>query len=96
MPLRERRVTPADLAAVQRRRTFPMKVIQGMQIGVQSRLLDPLLDSDKPITAPWAIRLFNYFPFLRRIPARIVGIGVRPEHVHSPQQDSPAGALAQS
>ena len=96
VPLREGRLTTGDLAAVQRRRTFPMKVIQGMQIGVQSRLLDPLLDSDKPITAPWAMRLFNLFPFLRRIPARIVGIGVRPEHVHSPQLDSPAGALAQS
>jgi 2-polyprenyl-6-methoxyphenol hydroxylase-like FAD-dependent oxidoreductase len=89
VPLREGRITTGDLAAVQRRRTFPMKVIQGMQIGVQSRLLDPLLDSDKPITAPWAMRLFNCFPFLRRIPARIVGIGVRPEHVHSP-----ASALA--
>jgi 2-polyprenyl-6-methoxyphenol hydroxylase-like FAD-dependent oxidoreductase len=96
VPLREGRLTTGDLAAVQRRRTFPMKVIQAMQLGVQSRLLDPLLDSDKPITAPWAMRLFNYFPFLRRIPARIVGIGVRPEHVHSPQLDSPVGALAQS
>ena len=96
IPLREGRLTTADLAAVQRRRTFPMKVVQGMQIAVQSRIVDPLLDSDKPMTAPWAMRLFNYFPFLRRIPARIVGIGVRPEHVHSPQRDSPVGALAQS
>jgi len=51
-PLREGRVTTSDLAAVQRRRTLPMKVIQAIQIGVQSRLIDPLLDSDKPITAP--------------------------------------------
>jgi hypothetical protein len=42
------------------------------------------------------MRLFNHFPFLRRIPARIVGIGVRPEHVRSPRLDSPVGALAQS
>jgi hypothetical protein len=73
-----------------------MKVVQAMQLGVQSRIVDPLLDSDKPVTAPWIVRLFNHFPFLRRIPARIVGIGVRPEHVHSPQLDSPVGALAQS
>jgi 2-polyprenyl-6-methoxyphenol hydroxylase-like FAD-dependent oxidoreductase len=85
-PLREGRVTTSDLAAVQRRRTLPMKVIQAIQIGVQSRLIDPLLDSDKPITAPWAMRLFNHFPFLRRIPARVVGIGVRPEHVRIPAQ----------
>jgi 2-polyprenyl-6-methoxyphenol hydroxylase-like FAD-dependent oxidoreductase len=95
-PLRERKLTTGDLEAVQRRRTFPMKVVQAMQLGVQSRIVDPLLDSDKPVTAPWIVRLFNRFPFLRRIPARIVGIGVRPEHVRSPQLDSPAGALAQS
>jgi hypothetical protein len=81
---------------VQRRRTLPMKVIQAMQIGVQSRVIDPLLNSEKPITAPWAVTLFNRFPVLRRIPARIVGIGVRPEHVHSPPLNKPMGALAQS
>jgi 2-polyprenyl-6-methoxyphenol hydroxylase-like FAD-dependent oxidoreductase len=95
-PLREGKLTTSDLEAVQRRRTFPMKVVQAMQLGVQSQIVDPLLDSDKPVTAPWIVRLFNRFPFLRRIPARIVGIGVRPEHVHSPQLDSPMGALAQS
>jgi len=96
IPLREGRLATGDLAAVQRRRTLAMKVVQGMQLAVQSRIVDPLLDSDKPVTAPWVVRLFNRFPFLRRIPARIVGIGVRPEHVHSPQLDSPVGALAQS
>jgi 2-polyprenyl-6-methoxyphenol hydroxylase-like FAD-dependent oxidoreductase len=85
VPLRDGRLTTADLAAVQRRRTLPMKVIQGMQIAVQSRIVDPLLDSEKPITAPWFLTLFNRLPFLQRIPARIVGIGVRPEHVHSPE-----------
>jgi len=68
---------------VQRRRTFPMKVIQRMQLTVQNRLIDPLLDSNKPVEAPWPVKLFNTFPFLRRIPARIVGIGVRPEHVRT-------------
>jgi 2-polyprenyl-6-methoxyphenol hydroxylase-like FAD-dependent oxidoreductase len=96
VPLREGRLTTGDLAAVQRRRTLPMKIVQGMQLAVQSRIVDPLLDSDKPVTAPWVVRLFNRFPFLRRIPARIVGIGVRPEHVHSPESAVPAGALAQS
>jgi 2-polyprenyl-6-methoxyphenol hydroxylase-like FAD-dependent oxidoreductase len=96
IPLREGRLTTGDLDAVQRRRTLPMKIVQGMQLAVQSRIVDPLLDSDKPVTAPWVVRLFNRFPFLRRIPARIVGIGVRPEHVHSPQLDRPVAALAQS
>jgi hypothetical protein len=62
-------------------------VIQKMQITVQNRLIDPLLDSDKPVAAPWAMRLFNAFPFLRRIPARIVGIGVRPEHIRTKPQE---------
>ncbi|MBV8494532.1 MAG: FAD-dependent oxidoreductase [Alphaproteobacteria bacterium] len=82
-PLREGRLTADDLAAVQRRRTLPMKVIQAMQIAVQSRIIDPLLDSDKPVTPPWIVTLFNRFPILRRIPARLVGMGVRPEHVRS-------------
>jgi 2-polyprenyl-6-methoxyphenol hydroxylase-like FAD-dependent oxidoreductase len=82
-PLREGRLTNSHLEQVQRRRTFPMKVIQKMQLTVQNRLIDPLLDSSKPMKAPWAMKLFNIFPFLRRIPARIVGIGVRPEHVRT-------------
>ena len=82
-PLREGRLTNDYLQQVQRRRTFPMKVIQKMQLTVQNRLIDPLLDSSKPMKAPWAMKLFNIFPFLRRIPARIVGIGVRPEHVRT-------------
>jgi 2-polyprenyl-6-methoxyphenol hydroxylase-like FAD-dependent oxidoreductase len=82
-PLREGRVTADHLAAVQRRRTFPMKVIQKMQVTVQNRLIDPLLDSDKPVKAPWLLLLFNRIPFLQRIPARLVGIGVRPEHVRT-------------
>jgi 2-polyprenyl-6-methoxyphenol hydroxylase-like FAD-dependent oxidoreductase len=89
-PLREGRVTADQLAAVQRRRTFPMKVIQKMQVTVQNRLIDPLLDSDKPMKAPWLLRLFNRIPFLQRIPARLVGIGVRPEHVRTAPHPAPA------
>src|ERR1700723_1026015 len=82
-PLREARLTTDHLDRVQQRRTFPMKVIQKMQTTVQERVIDKILDSEKPMTAPWAVRLFNIFPFLQRIPARIVGIGVRPEHIHT-------------
>jgi 2-polyprenyl-6-methoxyphenol hydroxylase-like FAD-dependent oxidoreductase len=83
-PLREGRLTTSDLDAVQRRRTFPMKIIQAMQVTVQQRVIDKVLGSDQPVTAPWIMHLFNWFPFLRRIPARVVGIGVRPEHVRTP------------
>jgi 2-polyprenyl-6-methoxyphenol hydroxylase-like FAD-dependent oxidoreductase len=80
-PLAERRVTTAHLEQVQRRRTFPVKAIQRVQVLVQERILDRVLGSDKPMTAPWVVRLFNYMPWLRRIPARLVGMGFRPEHV---------------
>jgi 2-polyprenyl-6-methoxyphenol hydroxylase-like FAD-dependent oxidoreductase len=82
-PLREGKLTTSDLEAVQRRRTFPMKIIQAMQVTVQRRVIDKVLGSDQPVTAPWIMHLFNWFPLLRRIPARVAGIGVRPEHVHT-------------
>ena len=82
-PLREGRLSDGHLEQVQRRRTLAMKIIQKMQLTVQNRLIDPLLASDKPVEAPWAMKLFNAFPVLRRIPARVVGIGVRPEHVRT-------------
>ena len=80
-PLVRHGVTPEHLEAVQRRSTFPMKATQRLQVLIQSRILDRVLGSDKPMTAPWPVRLFNYIPFLRRIPARVVGMGFRPEHV---------------
>ncbi len=48
---------------------------------MQDRVINPALGSDKPIRAPWLLRLFNRVPLLPRIPARIVGMGFRPEHV---------------
>ena len=51
---------------------------------VQQRILDPVIGSDKPIAAPWPLRLFNHLPWLARIPARLIGVGFRPEHVRSP------------
>ncbi len=82
-PLRLGQLTNDHLDQVQRRRTFPMKIIQQMQLTVQKQVIDRVLNSDGPATAPLTFRMFNMFPFLRRIPARIVGIGVRPEHVRT-------------
>jgi len=92
-PLRNGRLTTDHLAAVEKRRTFPMKVIQSMQLTVQNRLIDRLLDSNQPFEAPTVMKLFNWFPLLRRIPARIVGVGVRPEHIRTaPHPVVPAAA----
>jgi 2-polyprenyl-6-methoxyphenol hydroxylase-like FAD-dependent oxidoreductase len=83
-PLRTGSLTEEHLAAVERRRTLPTRLTQAMQVAVQERVIDRVLETDKPITAPWPLRLFNLFPFLARIPARLIGMGFRPEHVRTP------------
>jgi hypothetical protein len=84
-PLKEGRVTEALLQAVQERRTMPMRVIQWVQIQVQNRVLTSVLGAAKRPKAPLAAKFFNWFPPLRRIPARLLGLGVRPEHIATPE-----------
>jgi 2-polyprenyl-6-methoxyphenol hydroxylase-like FAD-dependent oxidoreductase len=73
------------LNRVERRRGFPTRVIQYGQRLIQDRVIAAVLDTDRAITrAPWPVRMLNRFPLLRRIPGRIIGLGVRREHVHSP------------
>lgn len=74
-------VSDIDLEAVQKRRLFPTRVTQGAQVFVQKRVLGPALESSEPTSVPWALKLFRTFPFLQRIPAYLVGLGVRPEHI---------------
>lgn len=83
-PLRDGRVTDADLANVQARRVWPTKLTQRAQLVVQNRVIKQVLDSKVPLSPPGAVRLIARFPFLRRIPARMIGLGVRPEHVRTP------------
>jgi len=73
------------LAVVQHRREFPTRVIQAAQKAVHDRILTPLVVRKAVLTkVPWPLRLFELFPVLRRIPARMVGLGVRREHIRSP------------
>ena len=74
----------AQLQRVENRRTFPTKVTQAFQVFVQNRVVDPILRGTVREGAPWALKLFGAFPVLRRIPARFIGIGERPEHVRTP------------
>jgi hypothetical protein len=60
-----------------------------VQVAVQNRVLDPLLDSSRPPQVPTVVKLLNRFPALRVLPAYAVGIGARPEHVHSPELARP-------
>jgi len=87
-PLREGRLETAHLEAVQRRRECPTRVTQRMQIVMQNRIVTRALNDAEPFTAPLVIRLLARFALLRRIPARIFGLGVRPE---LPRQPSQAG-----
>ncbi len=72
------------LAQVQKRREWPTKVIQGMQFVFQKRIISRVLGGTGKIAPPRFLRLFIYFPILRRLPARLVGLGVRRERVTSP------------
>jgi hypothetical protein len=66
---------------VQKRRSFPTRATQALQVFVQNRVIRRVLSSTGPISLPWPLKLLQYLPFLRRIPARIVGVGFRPEHI---------------
>ncbi|MGH2373929.1 MAG: FAD-dependent oxidoreductase [bacterium] len=91
-PLREGRHTTGDLRRVQRRRELPTRVTQRLQIIVQRRIITRVLGrrGDR-LQLPFALRLLARFPPLRRIPARLIGIGVRPEHVRAPNAPARAG-----
>jgi 2-polyprenyl-6-methoxyphenol hydroxylase-like FAD-dependent oxidoreductase len=85
-PLLNGTVSLADLAAVQKRRLFPTRMTQNAQVAIQKNVMAPVLGLDRAasISLPFPVRLLQRYPVLRRIPARLVGIGVRAEHVHTP------------
>jgi 2-polyprenyl-6-methoxyphenol hydroxylase-like FAD-dependent oxidoreductase len=82
-PLRDNRLTPADLDRVQARREFPTRVTQAMQVLIQTRIITPVLGIERPLSTPLPLRLLARWRWLRRIPARLIGLGVRPEHIRS-------------
>jgi 2-polyprenyl-6-methoxyphenol hydroxylase-like FAD-dependent oxidoreductase len=73
------------LARVQARRMLPTRLTQGVQKLVQDRVVAPLLAGSQFDRPPLALRLLGKVPILRRLPARVIGLGFRPEHVHSPE-----------
>ena len=84
-PLRNDCVTSGDLQMLQRRREWPTKIIQRLQVLIQKRILSRALENKDTSRVPWIVRLLERQPALRGIPARSVGIGIRPEHIHSPE-----------
>jgi 2-polyprenyl-6-methoxyphenol hydroxylase-like FAD-dependent oxidoreductase len=77
--------TEGELDAVRRRRAFPVRVTQAMQVVVQNNIISAALKpGGEPLKPPLPVRVINAFPWLQGITARLAGLGVRPEHVHSP------------
>lgn len=83
VPLRAGRVTIGDLRRVQQRRMLPTRLTQRMQLFMQNRVIRRVLSSTEALAPPLAIKLLAWFPIVRRIPARLIGMGVRPEHVRA-------------
>jgi 2-polyprenyl-6-methoxyphenol hydroxylase-like FAD-dependent oxidoreductase len=80
-PLRTGTADEKHSCKIQKRRELPTRLTQGLQLLIQNRVINRVLKSDKPISPPTFLKLFQRWPFLRRIPARIMGIGFRPEHI---------------
>jgi len=75
----------SELDAVRRRRQFPVRMTQAMQVVVQNNLISVALKpGDRPLKVPLFARIVNAVPWLQGVTARFVALGVRPEHVHSP------------
>jgi 2-polyprenyl-6-methoxyphenol hydroxylase-like FAD-dependent oxidoreductase len=81
-------VSDGDLQAVQRRREFPTRATQKLQVAIQNRVIRRVLSSSQPLTLAWPLKLLQRWPVLRRIPARVIGMGFRPEHVRTSDSHS--------
>jgi 2-polyprenyl-6-methoxyphenol hydroxylase-like FAD-dependent oxidoreductase len=83
-PLRDGTLATRHLARVQLRRLLPTVVVQWGQRTIQDRFLSPLLAGRVPAKGPLVLRALRRYPVLQAVPARLVGIGVLPEHVRTP------------
>lgn len=85
-PLREgRRIDESLLASLQRRREFPVRVVQRVQLAIQNRIISRALEADgRQPRIPWLLRLLLKFRVVRNRPARLFGYGIRQEHVRTP------------
>ncbi|MDX6443673.1 MAG: hypothetical protein QOH71_747 [Blastocatellia bacterium] len=84
-PLSQNCVSLSHLQKVQWRRELPTRLTQWAQVQVQKRVLGRVLGNTRRVAVPGVVRLFKKCPMLRRVPARLIGIGVRPEHVRTPE-----------
>ncbi|MET0862887.1 MAG: FAD-dependent oxidoreductase [Nakamurella sp.] len=80
-PIAQRRLSTRVLAKVQHRRSFPTIGTQAIQVAIQQAFLGRVLVAERPVRAPAPLKLLRRFPALQRLPARVVGVGLRPEHL---------------
>ena len=83
-PLEAGTVSDDDLGAVQARRMLPVRFTQWLQLTIQNQVVSRVLVGTRRPKPPAVFKLFDIFPVLRRIPARLLALGIRPEHVHTP------------
>jgi 2-polyprenyl-6-methoxyphenol hydroxylase-like FAD-dependent oxidoreductase len=83
-PLRAGTVSNDDLRAVQARRTLPVRFTQRFQIIAQNQVITRALAGTQKPKPPLLLKLLGMFPWLRRIPGRLLAVGIRPEHIHTP------------
>jgi 2-polyprenyl-6-methoxyphenol hydroxylase-like FAD-dependent oxidoreductase len=83
-PLKAGTASDDDLRAIEQRRTFPVRFTQGIQLTMQNRLVRPMLAGTARPKPPALFRLLAMMPLLQRIPGRLLAVGVRPEHVQTP------------
>jgi 2-polyprenyl-6-methoxyphenol hydroxylase-like FAD-dependent oxidoreductase len=83
-PLKAGTTTSGDLQAIQARRDFPARMTQKIQLTMQNRIIGPALQATREPKPPLLFKLFDAFPVLRRIPARLLALGIQPEHVQTP------------
>jgi 2-polyprenyl-6-methoxyphenol hydroxylase-like FAD-dependent oxidoreductase len=82
-PLGSGRVSDADLQAIQERRMLAVRFTQWLQLTAQNQIISRVLKSEQRPKPPLIFKLLKIFPVLQRIPARLLGVGIRPEHVHT-------------
>ncbi len=83
-PLKAGTANEEDLRAIEARRTFPVRFTQGLQLTMQNQIIRRALAGTQKPKPPLLFKLFDMFPVLQRIPGRLLAVGVRPEHIHTP------------
>jgi len=84
-PLKGGRVDIETLRAVERRRKRPVALTQRLQLVIQNSVISDVLTETDAVRPPLAMRVIDAVPILRRIPGRLIGLGVRPEHIRTPE-----------